>query len=240
MVYMINPFKIEFIVSKELTSKIKYLVFKIIDKHFEFIPGQFITFIFKNINDKIIRRSYSIANFNKKNYSIEIVISYVKNGFCSKIFSNTKAGDIFNIIGPFGKFILNNTEYPEKLFLIGTGTGIVPYRSMLPILAVSKIKNIYIICGARYKKDIIYLEEFNRYSKKYTHINYILCLSREINNGFKGYVQNYFQYLSLNHLNNIVYLCGNPNMIDESFFILQNTYNFNHKSIRREKYISPK
>ena len=43
--------------------------------------------------------------------------------------------------------------------------------------------------------------------------------------------------LDLNPETDVVYICGNPNMIDQSFEMLTNA-GFDIKSVRREKYIS--
>ncbi len=53
-----------------------------------------------------------------------------------------------------------------------------------------------------------------------------------------GYVLNAFSEIKPNAKQDIVYLCGNPNMVDEVFTLLVKTYAFPTEIIRREKYIS--
>ena len=52
-----------------------------------------------------------------------------------------------------------------------------------------------------------------------------------------GYVQQTLEGLRLNPESDVVYLCGNPNMIDEVFTKLKEL-EFETKQVRREKYIS--
>ena len=72
-------------------------------------------------------------------------------------------------------------------------------------------------------------------------IYFRICLSRQQDNlksdEFTGYVQNQFNSLALNPESDVIYLCGNPNMIDSAFLKLTNI-GFKMASIRREKYIS--
>ena len=52
-------------------------------------------------------------------------------------------------------------------------------------------------------------------------------------------MQTAFPELNLNPEEDVVYLCGNPSMIDESFELLK-SHQFTTQHIIREKYISPK
>ena len=54
---------------------------------------------------------------------------------------------------------------------------------------------------------------------------------------YKGYVQHAFPDLTLNPQEDIVYLCGNPSMIDDAFTYLKDT-GFTMQQVIREKYIS--
>jgi NAD(P)H-flavin reductase len=52
-----------------------------------------------------------------------------------------------------------------------------------------------------------------------------------------GYVQAFFSQLRLDPDADVVYLCGNPGMIDESVEVLK-AMGFTLKQLRREKYLS--
>ena len=114
---------------------------------------------------------------------------------------------------------------------------------------ISKINNteFLLLFGARNFSESIYLEDFNNFSNFNSNFNINMFFSRlsekDIydSNHYIGYVQNNFDKITpeLNPENDIVYLCGNPNMIDETFEILKNK-GFTARTVKREKYISSK
>lgn len=241
----LSKFKVKLIAEEMLTKNVKHLKFiKVDGEPFTFVPGQFITFLFKY--DNIIkRRSYSIATLNSNSEIIEIAISYISKGIASEIMFNMNIGDQFDVLGPVGKLTLQCLpSYTERLILIGTGTGIVPYRSMLPelctILDNKTVTSVTVIQGVQYQSDILYCKNFIDFANNYSNVEFLTYLSREKasleKNQFKGYVQNYFDGIDLSE-NDIIYLCGNPNMIDDTMGILKQK-DFISKNIKREKYIS--
>lgn len=239
--------------TKSLGPKILHLAFRLKNlenlensEKFNFIPGQFITFLFKTAEGLTKRRSYSIASQTSPADLIEIAVSYVPNGLASEILFNLKPGDVLNALGPVGKLILQEPELKKRHILIGTGTGMAPYRAMLNLLA-EKINQdpdfkIIILFGAQYFQDLLYLEDFICFKNKYkNNCIFRAQLSREksLEQDFlySGYVQTAFDHLNLDPENDLIFLCGNPNMIDSAFMDLQ-LRGFESKNIKREKYIS--
>lgn len=241
----IKKFKVQLVESKQIASNVKKLVLKRDDDgQFSFLPGQFITLLFDNIDSKLIRRSYSISSTPEFTNLVEIAISYVHGGIASKYLFKMQPGDKLNAMGPAGRLVLKDSEKIRKLVLVGTGTGIAPYRAMLPTLQqalISNVDKIYIFLGVQYRADAVYAEDFREYSHKLTNLHFTACLSREQQELFvdeqKCYVQHCFDQLNLEPKQDIVYLCGNPNMIDDSFSLLTES-GFDSKRVRREKYIS--
>jgi ferredoxin-NADP reductase len=238
----LEKFELELISFKDITDNVRHFVFKRTDgKPLNFVAGQFITFLLTDEDDKLKRRSYSLGSLPTDNMLLEIAITYVKGGIASETFFNMKVGDTASAMGPAGRLILKD-EQVRKLILVGTGTGIVPYRAMFPEL-LEKADNIeiHILLGVQYRKDALYQDDFIEFAKKHDNINFKLCLSRETQNlkeyEISGYVQHQFESLYLNPEEDIVYICGNPNMIDQSYEMLTKT-GFGPKSVRREKYIS--
>ena len=241
----IERFEIELISAKKITSNVCHLRFKKADgSDFSFIPGQFVTFLFDHESGKPKRRSYSISSIPGETAAIELAISYVEGGIASEALFNMKPGDTFNAMGPAGRLVLKAGEKIRKLVLAGTGTGIAPYRAMLPTLQRSvgvDIDEVHILLGVQYRQDVLYGEDFRRFVLKCNNIYFNSCLSRETTplreDEVKGYVQHQFDDLALNPEYDIVYLCGNPNMIDYAFANLTGL-GFDSKAVRREKYIS--
>jgi len=238
----LEKFELELVSFTDITDNVRHFVFKRTDdKLLNFIAGQFIKFMFDGDDGKVKRRSYSLGSLPSDNMLLEIAITYVKDGIASETFFNMKVGDKANAMGPAGRLILKDEDI-KKIVLVGTGTGIVPYRSMFPeLLERADNVEIHILLGCQYRKDALYQDDFIEFAKKHDNIHFRLCLSRETENlkdyEVSGYVQNQFESIELNPETDVVYVCGNPNMIDQSYEILTNA-GFGPKSVRREKYIS--
>ena len=227
-----------------LTPSVAELTFIRSDKlPFVFTAGQFITFLLPHASGKIVPRSYSLAN--SPGDRLEIAIAPVAGGFATNILFNLKIGEELDCVGPKGRLILNETESPSQYILVATGTGVAPYRSMLPILskrlkADERLK-VTLLLGVRYAHDLLYVEDFIAFSKQYKNFTFRSHLSRADActepYQYTGYVQSAFESLDLNPTADLVYLCGNPYMIDNSMEKLQKM-GFNPQRIRREKYIS--
>ncbi len=238
----IERFELELLSFKDIAPTVRHFAFKRTDgKGLNFIAGQFITFMLQDSEDKLRRRSYSLGSPTTSNEILEIAISYVPEGVASVYFFNMKVGDKLPAMGPAGRLILKDEEV-RKIILVGTGTGIVPYKPMFPELAdKSANTEIHILLGAQYRKDALYQEDFINFAEKHENVHFKMCLSREKDDlkshEVTGYVQHQFAELNLDPETDVVYVCGNPNMIDQSYEMLTNA-GFNAKGVRREKYIS--
>lgn len=212
----------------------------------EFKAGQFISLHIEKDGVEH-RRNYSIANTPAKDNVIELAMSYLPNGLASTLLSNLQPGETLNASGPYGQFILKDETLPQRYILIGTGTGITPYRSMLPSLAqmlqTTNLK-VVILQGVRTQDDLLYGGEFVEFAAHHPRAKFYACYSRELPGQAQsfevaGYVQNHLETLQINPAGDIVYLCGNPNMVDDAFNKLQEL-GLDRAHIRREKYISSK
>ncbi len=133
----------------------------------------------------------------------------------------------------------------ERYFLIATGTGVTPYRAMLKEIEVrlKQGSEFYVVMGAQDESGLLYEKDFVALEQAYEHFHYIPCLSRvnrEMSepNDQQGYVQNFLAKFDFDPENDIAYLCGNPNMVDEAFGLLKEK-GMPVPLIKREKYISP-
>jgi NAD(P)H-flavin reductase len=100
----------------------------------------------------------------------------------------------------------------KDLFLICTGTGIAPFRSMVHHIRNKKIQyhNIYLIFGCRNKADLLYYEE------KMSGFHFHPVLSREHWEGHNGRVHAVYQELCKERPEAFFFLCGWKHMIDEA------------------------
>jgi CDP-4-dehydro-6-deoxyglucose reductase len=137
------------------------------------------------------------------------------------LFNEIKEGSELLLRGPLGVFTLP-AELDKDLYLICTGTGIAPFRSMAYYIHQHNIphKNIYLIYGSRYIKDLLYPGEMEQLQAALPGFYYIPTLSREDSAGWtgrKGYVHTiYEEMLAAEKPPANFFLCGWKNMIEEA------------------------
>ncbi|MCX8019944.1 MAG: FAD-dependent oxidoreductase [Chitinophagaceae bacterium] len=187
---------------------------------FDFKPGQFITLDLP-IDEKPARRlrSYSIASRPDGSNLIELLIVRTPEGKGTRyLFEEVKAGSEITFRGPQGVFVL-----PEKLdkeiFMICTGTGVAPFRSMIQHIYHHHISfhKIHLVFGTRTRADLLYYDEFRELEKKLPGFGYYPTLSREQwAEGYHGYVHGVYEKLCEHRPDARFYLCGWKNMIDDA------------------------
>ena len=215
-----------------------------VEGEFDFTAGQFVQFMIDQ-DGKTQKRSYSIANspesFHKEGH-LEIAVSLVEGGMASNLFSQADLGLQLQMAGPFG-ILTAPAEHSGQIVLTGTGTGLAPYRAMLPTLTSMAESGIpvTVIMGVRHRTDLIYEQAFRQAAEQHSNFSYQVCMSRETEvdssiNEFRGYVQQRFEHLNLDTDSDLVYLCGNPNMIDDAAKVLLDM-GFGSRQVKREKYV---
>lgn len=229
-----------------ITPTVRHMEFERVDGSIlNFIPGQFLTFHF-TIDDTDYSRSYSIATIPSEKNTLEIAVSPYQGGAGTRKLFSMEIGDTIDTTGPFGRLILRD-ESIARYILIATGTGVTPYRAMLPSLVErlhqSDMKAV-ILLGVKTPDELLYAEDFLKFSQSDERLQFHAFYSRYTPENpqhfeHRGYVQSAFGWLNLDPQNDVVYLCGNPNMIDQAFADLREK-GFETNKIRREKYISPK
>lgn len=186
---------------------------------FAFKPGQFVTLDLPIHEKKNKRwRSYSIASAPDDTNIFELVIVLVEDGLGTPyLFNHIKIGDEIILRGPAGIFVLPDT-IEHDYFMICTGTGIAPFRSMVHHLYNHHIasKDLYLIFGTRTKIDLLYHDELTALQEKLPDFKYIPVLSRESWDGKTGYVHPVYEELCAGKPDAQFLLCGWKNMIDDA------------------------
>ncbi len=188
-------------------------------ERFDFEPGQFVTLDLP-IGEKTADRwrSYSIASWPDGSNVFELVIVLAEGGKGTDfIFNNVTQGSEVNFRGAQGKFTLPE-HIDRDLFLICTGTGIAPFRSMVHHILNNKLAHhhIHLVFGCRKKSDILYYEELVDLSHRIENFHYHPTLSREDWEGEKGYVHVIYEKLVADKPPAYFFLCGWKNMITDA------------------------
>jgi glycine betaine catabolism B len=165
---------------------------------FDFEPGQFVTLDLP-IHEKPNKRwrSYSIASWPDGTNVFELCIVLLEGGLgTTYLFNEIGVGGELTLRGPQGVFTMPET-LDKDLFLICTGTGIAPFRSMLHHILRHNIphQNLYLVFGSRYLNTTLYYEEMKQLEKDLPGFEYLPVLSREQWEGKKGYVHGVYEEL---------------------------------------------
>jgi ferredoxin-NADP reductase len=186
---------------------------------FDFQPGQFVTLdlpIHEKPNKRL--RSYSISSWPDGTNVFELIIVLNQRGAGTQyLFNQVRVGSELKFRGPQGLFILP-AKLDKDLFLICTGTGIAPFRSMVHHIKNKAIehKNIYLVFGCRKKVDLLYYDELVTLQNGLANFHYIPTLSRQRWEGHHGYVHPIYLDLCKHRQDAIFFLCGWKQMIDEA------------------------
>ena len=221
--YETPPLKVNFIPSKifsikKFTNDIAELFLKIPNRlDFDFIPGQYLSLKYQNIE-----RSYSILSYDHNNKILSILCKKIQQGlFSNYIFEKAKENDRIIIKGPLGMINIFQSNVKNYIFL-ATGVGISPIKSMLNSqqgINFFKNKKIIIFWGNRYKENFIY--DFHQEMQLF-NMNVFYCLSKkdsELNDCEFGYVQEIMMKKNISLEDSIIYACGSNDMINNAFSI---------------------
>lgn len=249
---MAQHFPLRLVSSRMLAPAVRHLDFARDDgQPLDFLPGQFIQVHFNYPDGTPTKRSYSLATMHDHalgpGEAVEIAVSYVPGGAATALFAALDEGQQIQASGPYGRFCLGPNDANRRYLLIGTGTGVTPYRAMLPqieqLLAARDVE-VVLLFGARTPVELIYGEDFYAFAAKHPRFRFVPCFSRELPadphaDVRKGYVQEALAEFAPSAEHDIAYLCGNPNMVDAAFETLKH-YGLPVAHIRREKYVSSK
>ena len=222
----------------------------------DFIPGQFVQVHFHYGDGTPTKRSYSLATIHDHalgpGEAVEIAVSYVPGGAATALFEGLDTGGTIDASGPYGRFVLMPADGNRRYLLIGTGTGVTPYRAMLPQLErlfAERDLQVVLLFGARNPQELLYGDEFRAFASRFPdRFRFVPCFSRELPapdsphahaDVRHGYVQQFLAEFGPDAAGDIAYLCGNPNMVDACFESLKES-GLDVKQVRREKYVSSK
>jgi ferredoxin-NADP reductase len=246
---MADHFQLRLVDSRMLAPAVRHLAFERVDgQPLAFAPGQFLQIHFHYDDGTPTKRSYSVATVGDGSspvQRIEIAVSYVEGGAATRLLGELPIGGVVDASGPYGRFCLQPGDAHPRYLLLATGTGVTPYRAMLPqigqLLARGN-REVVLLYGARNEAELLYGEEFEAFARNHPGFTFHACLSRQPRavprlSDRSGHVQDALAELAPHADRDIAYLCGNPDMVDAAFAALKE-YGLPVPQIRREKYVS--
>ena len=177
--------------------------------------------------DRMIRRAYSIASESRADEYLEFYLTVVMSGDLTPRLFKLKIKDRI-YVGPKAVGVFTLDKAPGKhILMIGTGTGLAPYMSMLRSeLECNGSRKFVVVHGARYSWDLGYRTELTGLARHCDNFCYMPVITRPQEDvtwkGRSGYLQNVIASgaieeetgLALTPDNFDIFLCGNPSMIE--------------------------
>jgi ferredoxin-NADP reductase len=154
---------------QNITDDIALFSFSVKPDNFVFKAGQYMNLGMPH-EGKMLFRSFSIASLQGAHKTIDFLIPYRKDGLFSHYVYELSLGDTIKAKGPFGSMVLEKVD-SETIFFFSTGTGIVPFRSMLVELRKILLlkKNIYFYTQQHTIASIPFLNEFIQLAQEFSN-----------------------------------------------------------------------
>jgi len=177
---------------------------------------------------KFLRRVYSVASAPGADH-LEFYIQLVREGqFTTRLWHHGQGDALWLSPRLVGRFTLAAVPEDADLLLVGTGTGLAPYLSMLRHARGSgRWHRCAVVHGARTQAELGYREELRHWTAEDCDLAYVPTLTREPEgsgwDGARGRVQGLLASgeleqragFALDPARSHVFLCGHPGMIDE-------------------------
>lgn len=178
---------------------------------------------------KLIRRAYSIASSSRNAEYVEFYIALVRSGALTPRLWLLRCDDRL-WLGPQAKGHFTMDELPPdgNVVLVGTGTGLAPYLSMIrDYHRCNRGRRFVVVHGARYARELGYRDELETLDRSCSTLEYVPTVSRVNGSdpwqGHVGRVQSVFgdgtvetalgEPLSPDTTH--VFVSGNPEMVED-------------------------
>ncbi len=207
------------------------------DAAYSFVPGQFARIGLKDEHGEMIWRAYSIVSAPHEPF-LEFFLVVVPEGKFSSRVAKLDVGDHMQLEKPAQGFLtLDRFIGGNDLWLIGTGTGLAPYISMLREPSTwQRFEHIIIALSVREVRDLAYIDEIETLAATHreTRLHFVKSLTRETaanaaTNVLHGRLTNLTESGELERAANVAFdlarsrfmLCGNPEMVEAMRAILK-------------------
>lgn len=183
---------------------------------------------FKSVVKEDVIRAYSMANYPEERGVLKFNIRIATPppgtdhppGVMSSYVFGLKPGDKITVYGPFGEFFAKDTD--AEMIFIGGGAGMAPMRAHLfdQLKRLNTSRKISFWYGARSRREMFYVEDFDTLAKEYENFEWHVALSDPLEEdnwtGYTGFIHNvlYENYLRDHDAPEDVeyYMCGPPMM----------------------------
>lgn len=143
----------------------------------QYLPGEYV--LLEDRDRRVEQRSYSIANAQRSDGQISLLVTRVQGGQASEwIHERLRSGDEVILAGPYGTFVADPASSAPCLYLAG-GSGLAPMRALLEAaLASSLQRSLTLIFSARTEADVLDRKLFVRWEAAHPNFRFIRTLTR--------------------------------------------------------------
>ena len=201
------------LIYKEKIAEQTYILKYNIAPDLEWEPGKYIGVGISGL----YRRSYTIWDLTDG--VLTLLVDTKPGGLASQFFDRVEVGEESLIIGPYGRFLLQDTPF-RKVF-ISTGTGIAPFYPMVKSLKKGT-KATFVFGAGTFNTEIAYqfFQEF--ISDDFEYVQAITRHTQEhvpVDQDKRvkvmfGRVTTVVPQLNLDYKNCEFYICGSPQMVE--------------------------
>ena len=198
--------------------------------HFKFTAGQFARIGLK-VGDELVVRAYSVVS-SPFDETLEFFSIVVPDGAFTSNLQHLKLGDELYLEKiPYGYLTLARYQLPlpQDLWLLGTGTGLAPFISMLQDFETWKnYKNINLVYSVRTASELAYADRIQEiaetFGEGHTGFKFTPIITRDpeapLHDRLPVLIENgeleKAVGLEFNPETTHIMLCGNPEMVEDT------------------------
>lgn len=207
------------------------------DPGFRFTAGQFVRLGVNKADGSTVWRAYSLVS-SPFDEHLDFFSIVVPGGEFTSELSRLRVGDTLMVERQATGFLtLNRFVDGRDLWMLGTGTGVAPFLSILQDFEVwEKFEKIILVYSAREAQELAYqalIKELGEreYLAEYAHkLTYIPIVTRERCTGaLNGRITTFIENGELERAAGVeltpehsrVLICGNPQMVDDTRQLLK-------------------
>lgn len=204
--------------ARQYTPRVREVTFRMVDPPLlEYRAGQYIILRSVMVDDKLIKRAYSIACPPRDPATFSLCVRRILGGPSSNFVHTLQEGDRVEFTGPWGKFTCPDLQEKDLTF-VATGTGFSPVRALIhDLLGRGCSRKITFYWGLREETDLFGLEELRALATLHPNFTFTITLSRPNGRwpGPVGRVTDLFRRGQVETVGREFYLAGNGAMIRE-------------------------
>ena len=189
-----------------------------LDKPIHFTAGQYVSVVVPNHAKPA---PFSIASSPEDHDTLDLGVEIV--GEVTTAMSQLQPGDVVTLKGPFGNFVIPDTQ--RKVCFLAGGVGITPFMCMLRwIRDTSPDKHAVLFYSCKTKDQFMWAEELEEMHKSNANIKVVFTLTKEEPGEMRCETGRISEQMIREQLPDfkeyMFFSCGPPGLIDAMFQLL--------------------